>query len=91
MATDTVQPQAEPQRPRRQRVGVDVSDLSAAGVQAFARSSADGPVHVERRGGRTFLVAEREAEETPDDTPSAEPSSDETAAPSDATSIPRVR
>lgn len=36
--------------------GVDVSDVSQARVAAYARR-ADGAVHFERKGGRTYLVA----------------------------------
>lgn len=35
---------------------VDVSDLPAARIRDLARGAADG-VYLERRGGRTFLVA----------------------------------
>ncbi|WP_227354057.1 hypothetical protein [Haladaptatus salinisoli] len=36
----------------------DVSRLSASEVADFVRSSAeDGEVHLERKGGRTFVVA----------------------------------
>lgn len=35
---------------------VDVSDVSPARVAAYARR-ADGAVHFERKGGRTYLVA----------------------------------
>lgn len=35
---------------------VDVSDISPARIAAYARR-ADGAVHFERKGGRTFLVA----------------------------------
>ena len=36
---------------------VDVSDLSAARLLRYAREAGD--VYLERKGGRTFLVADR--------------------------------
>lgn len=43
--------------PRPNRLSIDVTDATAADVRAFAAD--DGrSVHLERRGGRTFLVAD---------------------------------
>lgn len=64
MAVDVVQTRRtatdrEPEFERADAGGdVDVSDLTVAGATAFARTAVDGPVHVERRGGRTYLVRE---------------------------------
>ncbi|MFB6127685.1 MAG: hypothetical protein ABEJ79_10395 [Halolamina sp.] len=38
------------------RATVDVTEASTREVQAFA-ADVDGPLHLERRGGRTYLVA----------------------------------
>lgn len=38
-----------------ERAAIDVTEASTRAVQAFA-AEADGPLHLERRGGRTYLV-----------------------------------
>ena len=58
MNVDTIRtdPETEPTTPARDvRRVVDVSDLRADRIESFA---GDGTVHLERRGGRTYLVAE---------------------------------
>lgn len=50
----------DPDRPGRPPVAwraIDVSDLAPGAVRRYARE-ADGRVHLERKAGRTFLVAE---------------------------------
>lgn len=58
MNVDTVRTDPEPESPnvaRDARHVVDVSDLRADRIESFAGGDA---VHLERRGGRTYLVAE---------------------------------
>jgi hypothetical protein len=60
MDVDTIrtEPESEPESadaPDAARHVVDVSDLRADRIEAFADG---GAVHLERRGGRTYLVAD---------------------------------
>lgn len=58
MNVDTVSTDPTPEpatAAERARSVVDVSDLRADRIEAFADG---GPVHLERRGGRTYLVAD---------------------------------
>ncbi|SIR19152.1 hypothetical protein SAMN05421858_1758 [Haladaptatus litoreus] len=54
MNSETRTPQSE----RRPWNSADVSGLSASEVAAYVQTSTEeGAVHLERKGGRTFLVA----------------------------------
>ena len=53
MDVDTIRTEPEP-TPEARRV-VDVSELRADRIESFADG---GAVHLERRGGKTYLVAD---------------------------------
>lgn len=52
--------QAEPTTDAPSSTRLEVTDLRAASVAAYARHQAGTPCHFERRGGRTYLVTSRE-------------------------------
>ena len=58
MSIDTIR--TEPGGPTAKQRVLDVSDITASEVRAFVRAStveSGESVHLERRGGRTYLVA----------------------------------
>ena len=59
MSIDTIrtEPEPEPERPSGRRV-LDVSDVAVDQLRAFVAGTGAEELHLERRGGRTYLVAE---------------------------------
>jgi len=55
MTVDTIRTEPEPEPTPGTRRVVDVSELRADRIEAFADG---GAVHLERRGAKTYLVAD---------------------------------
>jgi len=57
MSIDVVRTRTRPKTRDQSRRVVEVSDVTATTVAAYARDAGDD-VYFERKGGRTFLVAD---------------------------------
>ncbi|MDX1748059.1 MAG: hypothetical protein R3324_19165 [Halobacteriales archaeon] len=55
MNVDTIRTEPKPEPAAGARRVVDVSELRADSIESFADG---GAVHLERRGGKTYLVAD---------------------------------
>lgn len=56
--TEPAAPTGESRSPESTRQVLEVSEVDADEVTAYARTVDDGEVYLERKGGRTFLVAD---------------------------------